>query len=133
MPLPDPIRSRAILIGVSRFEHPELDSLPAVANNLSDLADVLTSPDSGVFATDRCQVVHNPPEIGAVARPLMDAASRAEDVLFVYYAGHGVIGGQNRELYLTLPSSAPTDIEWTGLPTAWSVRRSPAPQPGSGS
>jgi hypothetical protein len=42
--LPDQEQSRAILIGVSRYQDPNLPDLPAVANNLIDLANVLTGP-----------------------------------------------------------------------------------------
>lgn len=40
--LPDPGTSRAILAGVSRYEH--LDDLPAVENNLSGLVAAFTDP-----------------------------------------------------------------------------------------
>jgi hypothetical protein len=36
--LPDPKHSRAILIGTSHYRDPNLPDLPAVANNLVDLA-----------------------------------------------------------------------------------------------
>ncbi|MCQ8834007.1 hypothetical protein [Streptomyces malaysiensis] len=40
--LPDPAASRAVLIGTSRYAH--LEQIPAVANNLSALAEALCAP-----------------------------------------------------------------------------------------
>jgi hypothetical protein len=53
MVLPDPERSRVVLIGVSRFTDPELPDLPAVRNNLDGLAACLRS-------AGRCTVVADP-------------------------------------------------------------------------
>ncbi|MFB7271648.1 hypothetical protein [Streptomyces sp. NPDC056244] len=42
--LPDPGATRAVLIGTSHYDH--LESLPAVSNNLTSLAEALTGPTS---------------------------------------------------------------------------------------
>jgi len=42
--LPDPERSYAVLIGTASYRSPELTDLPAVTNNLDELAEVLTDP-----------------------------------------------------------------------------------------
>lgn len=50
--LPDALRSRALLIGVSRFTTNQLPALSSVSNNLTGLAEVLTSPwGAGLLGT----------------------------------------------------------------------------------
>ncbi|WP_143658608.1 caspase family protein [Streptomyces sp. IMTB 2501] len=53
--VPDPALSRAVLAGVSCYS--KLESLPAVANNLKDLAAVLMSPLSWELLSEYCTVV----------------------------------------------------------------------------
>ncbi|MEJ2856026.1 MULTISPECIES: caspase family protein [unclassified Saccharothrix] len=104
--LPDPARSRAVLIGTSSYTHPEFDDLPGVAHNLTDLAGVLTSPLGAGLAKEHCVVVHDPPDQSRVGEQIGAAAHEAEDVLLVYYAGHGeMTWDSHNELYLTMRDS----------------------------
>ncbi|MEW2519006.1 caspase, EACC1-associated type [Actinacidiphila alni] len=105
MELADPTRSYAVLIGSSRFTDPALDDLPAVANNLSRLAELLQDPTVWGLPADRCVVVAEPASPAAVLDAVHDAARRTQDTLFVYYAGHGI--GDSGGLLLTLPSTDP--------------------------
>jgi hypothetical protein len=99
--LPDPRRSYAVLIG-SRYGSAELGDLPAVAGNLTGLAEVLTDPALGGFPPDRCIVVPDPASAGAAGRTLREYAARAEDTLLVYWAGHGGPGpGDEFQLSVT--------------------------------
>ncbi|MFB9907065.1 caspase family protein [Allokutzneria oryzae] len=109
--LPDPERSRAVLVGTSRFDH--LPDLPAVRNNLSDLARILTAPTG--TGLRHCAVVSDEDDLAVVGAKLEDAAEQAEDVLLVYYSGHGLLD-ERGELHLTVPSSDPRRLRWTGLP-----------------
>lgn len=115
MPLPDPKQSRAILIGTSHYQDPNLPDLPAVANNLVDLARVLTEP-SGVLPPNACTVLPEPPDEPSLGRQLRRLAREASDLLFVYYAGHGLIGSDNHELYLALQGSQHDDPYYSALP-----------------
>lgn len=100
---PDQQRSWAVLAGTSDYaEQSHLDHLPGVHNNLVALERALTNSDTGVFAPERCTVVSNPDTPRSFMSRLRRAAGQAEDVLFVYYAGHGVLGGRNADLYLTV-------------------------------
>ena len=119
MPLPDRLRSRAVLIGTSSYRDEYLPDLPAVTNNLTDLRAVFTHPDAGAFAAEHCTLIENPTDERQVARSLAEIAATADDVLLIYYAGHGVIGAQQHELYLGV---ATTDLEWpkfSALPFVW--------------
>ncbi|MFF8630131.1 caspase, EACC1-associated type [Streptomyces werraensis] len=113
--LPDPGASRAVLIGTSRYDH--LEQLPAVSNNLTALAALLSGPLSLRLPASHVTVVENPPGPGTVMDPLRQAAAEATDTLIVYYAGHGLIDPHDT-LTLALPHTLPDRIE-TSLNYDW--------------
>lgn len=100
--LPNPDRSRAVLVGASRYADPDLPALPAVRNNLDDLREVLTSGRGTGLPATHCTVVHDPPDPASAAKALRHAAREADDLLLVYYAGHGLIEFPSNELYLAM-------------------------------
>jgi hypothetical protein len=100
---PDPELSRAVLIGASTFDRSDqLPNLPAVHNNLVDLRAVLTNPITGIFAENHCVVVEAPGTPADAVRPLSLLARQAEDLLLIYYSGHGVQHPMRDELYLAV-------------------------------
>lgn len=111
--LPDPGRSRAVLIGASTYSH--LEDLPAVRNNLSGFRDVLVAPALGGLAADNCTVVAEPARPVDIYRTLRQHAAAAEDTLLVYFAGHGRIGSRN-ELFLCLPDTDPDELPYSAWP-----------------
>jgi hypothetical protein len=111
--LPDPARSRAVLIGTSRYTDPELSPLPAVAANLHDLGAVLTDPRGTGLAG--CLTLAEAPDAAAVGEELAQAAAEAEDMLLVYYAGHGLTWTNRNELYLALRHSRPNTAGTSAL------------------
>lgn len=115
MRLPDGRRSRAVLLGTSEYVHSELTPLPAVRNNLSDLAAVLTSPTGTGIAQENCSVLLDETDVEALGHHVDTAAKQADDLLLVYYAGHGRLDTKGT-LYLTLPRTNPGLLRWTGLP-----------------
>ncbi|MGH3933394.1 MAG: caspase family protein [Pseudonocardiaceae bacterium] len=86
--------------------------MPAVRNNLTDLAAVLTDRESSGFRRDHCTVLLDHADGDTVLRALFDNAKRATDTLVVYFAGHGLDGPRSRELYLTLVDTNPDDALW---------------------
>ncbi|MFF1479105.1 caspase family protein [Streptomyces sp. NPDC058301] len=112
---PDPAGSRAVLIGVSRYEHPELPGLPAVRANLADLSAVLTDPVNGTLRDEHCDVVDEPQLPTDFGLRVTEAAGEATDVLLVYYAGHGVVDGQGR-LHLAVFHTDPARTSVTAFP-----------------
>ncbi|MBN6035553.1 caspase family protein [Amycolatopsis sp. 195334CR] len=115
--LPDPALSRAVLIGTSDFQHHDrLPNLPAVANNLTDLAAALTDSRTGILAQASCRTVHTPESQRSLIRRLRESASQAEDVLFVYYAGHGKRHPVRDTLYLTVWETDPEELDTTAVP-----------------
>jgi caspase domain-containing protein len=113
--LPDPGASRAVLVGSSRYQH--LEDLPAVSNNLRDLADLLRGPLSLQLPTQHVTVMENPGAAHTVLGPLRQAAAEATDTLVFYFAGHGLIDTEDA-LSLALPHTQAGLIE-TGLPYDW--------------
>ncbi|OKJ00116.1 hypothetical protein AMK18_15680 [Streptomyces sp. CB01249] len=112
---PDAGATKAVLVGTSSYAF--LEDLPAVSNNLSSLAEVLTGPTSWNLSRDDCQVLSGPTSAIAVMDTLRDAADAARDTLLVYYAGHGLVTPEG-ELYLGLPQSRQQRVE-TGLQYSW--------------
>ena len=117
--LPDPDRSSVVLIGAASYslQSPHLPPLPAIHNNLVQLAAVLTDPVTGGFAAQRCSTLLNPPDVRTVYELLQGAATDATDTLLVYYAGHGLLDARG-ELHLTLTGTDPEqpDTSITALP-----------------
>ncbi|MGF0174417.1 caspase, EACC1-associated type [Streptomyces sp. Marseille-Q5077] len=89
---PDPAKSRAVLIGVTRYaDAARWQPLPAIAANLADLKAVLTDPDLWGLAPEHCDVIEDPEDPTEVLVRVLSAASEAEDTVVVYFAGHGAI------------------------------------------
>lgn len=117
MSLADPARSRALLIGTAVYEDSALPALDAVTNNVTDLAEVLTSPWSLGLPPGHCTVLHDPGAVMDVGEQLERAAEQAEDLLLVYFAGHGLVD-ERGELHLGLRTTRSGRLKWSGLPFA---------------
>lgn len=101
MPVPDPALSRAVLIGIGTYTHPDLKLLPAAESGARQLAVLLR--DSTIWGLPPEHVT----ELGAEAsaEQVLDAVYRAAgdatDTLLVYFAGHG-LRDRDERLYLAL-------------------------------
>jgi hypothetical protein len=113
--LPDPVQSRALLVGTSRYVDDSLHDLPAVANNLTDLAEALTAAGRGTLLPQSCTVLHNPADLPTLGRTLSRLAGEATDLFLVYYAGHGLTGPRGNELYLALAGTESDDPYYSAL------------------
>jgi hypothetical protein len=110
--LPKPDRSSAILIGSASYADPDLANIPAVANNVADLALAIDRTRHGGFDPTRIHRFDNPgwPDVGTIAAIAEDTT----DTLLVYFAGHGVVEADG-ELYLCLASSQRSRAMYTAL------------------
>ncbi|WP_104482445.1 caspase family protein [Actinokineospora auranticolor] len=88
--------SRAVLIGVSSYHDERLPGIPVVPRCLNDLA--------RVFADLAPSVLLDQPDLSALSAGLTAAMAGVEDVLLVYYIGHGIVG-RKHELYLGMPGT----------------------------
>jgi SpoVK/Ycf46/Vps4 family AAA+-type ATPase len=113
--VPDPQRSHVVLIGTSEYADINLDNVPAVGKNISDLAAALTDPVYGLVPENHCTMLDDEGDLRLIGRKLKLAAQQAEDLLLVYFAGHGLIGGPRHDLYLALPDSEWADPEFNSL------------------
>jgi DNA-binding CsgD family transcriptional regulator len=113
--LPDPQRSRIVLIGTSEYEDENLPDLPAVSRSLTDLKVALTDPVFGIVPEMHCDVLADEGDIRLIGRRVRAAARQAEDLLLVYYAGHGLTAGRRHELYLGLRHTEWDEPEFNAL------------------
>jgi uncharacterized caspase-like protein len=115
MRLPDPDRSRIILFGTSVHRDAELPDVPVIANNIRDLTAVFTDERFGIVRRGRCHAVLNVASQRQFGKRLLGAARAAEDLLLVYFAGHGLLGPRRRELFLALPNTAHDALAFSAL------------------
>lgn len=114
---PDRSGWRAALIGVSRYTDPQFTAIPAAANNVADLARLVTAPTGTALDNSQCAILVDPTQGTQVGVAVARAASEADDVLLVYYAGHGVVDRRGR-LYLALTDTDYNHPEWSSVPFA---------------
>ncbi|MCX4411509.1 caspase family protein [Streptomyces sp. NBC_01764] len=112
----DPARSRIVLVGPAYYDDLRLPDVPVIANNISDLAQVLTDERLGGFSPFHCISVPSAAGVAQVGDVLVRAADEAEDLLLFYYSGHGLLGPRRRELYLSLALTRPDQLAFTALP-----------------
>ncbi|MFJ6831867.1 caspase family protein [Streptomyces sp. NPDC091209] len=103
MTTPDPAGSRAVLIGVhSAAEALGLGELPAVEKNLAELRRVLTDGTVWGLPDEHCLYIPEPSYPHEVLTEVERAAVEATDTLLLYYAGHGLLVGEEKDLHLAL-------------------------------
>ncbi|MEW2290537.1 caspase family protein [Streptomyces sp. NPDC047841] len=112
---PDGVTSRAVLIGCSDFDDIGLPAIPAVGANLADLRSALTDQTHGILPPEHCRVLADPADHRSVGMALAQAAREAEDLLLVYYTGHGLLD-EDGLLHLALSSTDPNHVGFTGVP-----------------
>ncbi|MBM7773430.1 hypothetical protein JOD54_003634 [Actinokineospora baliensis] len=115
--VPDPARSRAVLIGVGDYKN--LPALPTATAALGGLHSVLTSPDG--LALSHCAVLANPTSAAEIVRVLDQAAAEAEDLLLVHCAGR-VLTEEGGTPHLATVGTDGRYLATTALPLA-EIRR----------
>ncbi|GAB2518692.1 caspase, EACC1-associated type [Nocardia heshunensis] len=111
--VPDRGGRRAAVIGVGRYRHRDIPDIPAAHNNVEDMARLLTA--GGGFATEHCHALVDPEHGSRVGEAVARAAREADDILLVYYTGHGLLDRRGR-LHLALPDSDPGHLGWSSVP-----------------
>jgi hypothetical protein len=109
-------RSRAVLIGNARYrQDSEIPDLPGAADCLTAMHALLTSDLCG-WPGERVIPLLDVATPGDIARRLTEAIDGVEDVLLVYYVGHG-LRTANGQLALTLTDSSgrPGLLPYTSL------------------
>ena len=113
--LPDYPRSRAVLIGTAAYRDSRFPPVPAAANSLNGMCQILTNPGLCGWPRDRVTVIEDPTDMRRLVQTLRWLARETDDVLLVYFAGHGVTVSRG-ELCLILTDTDAGDPDITGLP-----------------
>ncbi|MEV4514406.1 DnaJ C-terminal domain-containing protein [Dactylosporangium sp. NPDC049525] len=127
--LPDPRASRAVLVGVSRYQRHAaragddegaLDDLPTVRNNIAGLRRLLQDTSRWGLPRAHCRVLNQPSSSAEVLDVLREQADRATDTLLFYFAGHGLIDDRDEdEVYLALPGADRLRPNRESIPFKW--------------
>ncbi|MFC5183428.1 caspase family protein [Actinomadura harenae] len=107
-------RSRAILIGTAAYADAAFPRLPAAANSLAGMRAVLTDPSLCGWPDDRVTVESDPSDWRRLVQRMRVLARGTEDVLLLYFVGHGVMLPHG-ELSLALADTEAGDPDLTGL------------------
>ncbi|MFE7182609.1 caspase, EACC1-associated type [Streptomyces erythrochromogenes] len=93
-----------MIVGVGAYTH--LDPLPAVANNVRRMAELLRDPEIWGLRSEHCEVLSDPASESEVLEAVHRAASTAEEAFLLYFAGHG-LAEPPAGLHLALPETHP--------------------------
>ncbi|WP_306208081.1 WD40 repeat domain-containing protein [Actinoplanes sp. RD1] len=93
---------RALVIGTATHAGPLLPSVPSAARSARAVRDVLV--DVCRVPAEHVTLLLDPPEAVDMARAVSAAAAAAESVLFLYFAGHGLLDTGD-ELHLAASST----------------------------
>lgn len=106
MALPDPHRSRAVLVGISDYAHADLAAMPAADAGAEHLARLLRDPSVWGLPQEHVTVLGRGTTQERVLTTVRDAALATQDTLVVYFAGHGLRDPGER-LHLALLDADP--------------------------
>jgi glycine betaine/choline ABC-type transport system substrate-binding protein len=112
--LPDHARSRAILVGTSEYADESFGPLPAAENSLKGLSQILADERLCGWPAERITALLNPGNGPQLLMNLREWAQGTEEVLLLYYVGHGTISPSG-ELCLTLPDTDFNHPDLTGI------------------
>ncbi len=119
MTLPDPALSRAVIAGVGNYSpSSRLPQIPAIRNNVNDLASVFKSKSHWGIPAENCRVLSEPDEPSAVATAIAESTAQATDTIIVYLAAHGMITTTG-ELVIATGNTNPRWPQFTGLRYSW--------------
>ena len=121
--------ARAVLIGVSDYDHPEFPPIRAARNSLQAMRALLADPGLCGWPPGQVTVIENPASAADLANQVADLAESTTGVLLLYYVGHGVLwarGGLCLTVTATRPAAA---IQRSGLGQRH-VQNARLPRPG---
>nr|WP_232541698.1 tetratricopeptide repeat protein [Nocardia bovistercoris] len=103
------------MIGTSQYSDDRLPPLHAVTATVDALRAALTDPDYGILPPENCTVLADEGDLRQVGIALRTAARQAEDLLLIFYSGHGLTSGLRHDLYLALRDSDFAEPEFNAL------------------
>jgi Tetratricopeptide repeat/Caspase domain len=118
----DTTKSWTVLIGTaSHSPGSDLENLPAVRNNLTDLAAALANPSILGLPQDHIATLLDPRETAIVGNAIRSAGAKASGTLLIYYAGHG-LPDEDGQLFLALSGTHTQGLPHDALPFQWMKR-----------
>ncbi|MDZ8026717.1 MAG: SUMF1/EgtB/PvdO family nonheme iron enzyme [Nostoc sp. DedQUE11] len=97
----------ALLIGVSEYE-PGLNPLPSAVRDVEAVCEVLLHPEMGGFAASDITLLKNPErQIVEIAIETLFSSRHKDDLLLLYFSGHGIKDDRGR-LYLATRNTSKT-------------------------
>ncbi|WP_431959203.1 caspase, EACC1-associated type [Actinacidiphila sp. bgisy160] len=112
-------RSRAVLIGVSQYEHSrDFSNIPSARANVARLRAVLVSGGLGRFIPRTVETLAEARTRDRALRLIGTAAAQAQDLLLVHFTGHGYVdlATGEPELYLMTRESTKDGARLDGIP-----------------
>ncbi|WP_433563213.1 caspase, EACC1-associated type [Nocardia sp. CA-151230] len=106
--------SRAILVGVGRYDDEALPDVPAAVNSLHAMDELLRDSELCRWPEDRVTVLENCRDAVELALTLRRLAEETTGTLLLYFVGHGVLTDKG-ELCLATGSTRHRDPDLTGL------------------
>jgi WD40 repeat protein len=121
----------AVMVGVSDYKGTELD-LQYAAKDATDISKAIAASAKKLLNTDSKEHVfmydlttsdkhYLLPEKKSIEKVLKEIGAKASpnDILFIFFAGHGVTAGDKKQFYfLTADASKDADVAATGISTA---------------
>lgn len=107
----------AVVIGISDYQHPEIPDLHYAHRDAEAFYDFLKGANGGAFADDHIRLLTNGKATKEeVSKSLTEflAQTQKNDLVMIYFAGHGFSMGQGYSYFLTYDSN-PYNIEETAL------------------
>ncbi|HEU4388803.1 MAG TPA: caspase family protein, partial [Blastocatellia bacterium] len=110
----------AVVIGISQYKYvPRESQLRFAHRDAQDFARLLQSPNGGAFPSNQIRLLLNQDAtISAIRTSLGTWLARSvepEDVVYIYFAGHGLVENE-KEGYLLAHDSDPQNLYATALP-----------------
>ena len=96
--------AHALLVGISRFDDPKLAKLNSPQSDVEAFATVLKDPSRGGFDSVEVSIDSDLLTIRDQLSSLMDGRS-ADDMVLLYYSGHGIVA-KGQRLYLATGQSS---------------------------
>ena len=96
--------AHALLIGISQFDDPKLAKLNSPKSDVEAFANVLKDPSRGGFDNVEVCIDQDLLDIRDRLSTLMDGRS-ADDMVLLYYSGHGIVA-KGQRLYLATGQSS---------------------------
>lgn len=104
-------------MGMSHYRDKRLTSVPAAANSLRQMHQLLTDSTLCGWLPEQVTLIDNPAHGPEVAVLLRELAARTDGMFLFYFVGHGTLS-EHAELHLPLSRTDMDHVDLTGMPFA---------------